>query len=75
MDGGRHARHLGILTCMRWFAITSLQQIRSYQHMSGRIGFPVRAEIVHVPERELIDDGKSPSGSGGDVAVKKRPVR
>jgi hypothetical protein len=40
-----------------------------------RIPAPVAAEIIHIPERELVNGGKRPSGRGGDVAVKKRPVR
>jgi len=42
--------------------------------MRGRILAPVGAEIIHVPERELVDYGEGPSGRGGDMAVKKRPI-
>jgi len=74
MYSSRHTSRLKILVHAQWRAITSLQQVRRNQNMRGRILAPVGAEIIHVPERELVDYGEGPSGRGGDMAVKKRPI-
>ncbi len=43
--------------------------------MRGRVVLPVVQQIMNLPEGKPIDFVKSPSGSGGDVAVNERPVR
>ena len=50
------------------------RQIRRYQDVSRRIVLPISKEIVYLPHGQLVNLPESPSGSGGDVAVNKRPL-
>lgn len=52
----------------------STHPIGSNQHMSRRIVLPIIEQIIDLPERELVNVSEGPSGSGGDVAIQKRPV-
>src|SRR5438309_6842784 len=45
------------------------------QDVSRRIVLPVGHQIIDIPERKLVDLREGPSGSSGDVAVSKGPLR
>jgi hypothetical protein len=52
-----------------------LQQTCAEQDMQRRMIAPVGEQVVDFPQGKPVNFAERPSGSGGDVAVKKWPAR
>ncbi|MGH9566479.1 MAG: hypothetical protein ACRD4F_01480, partial [Candidatus Angelobacter sp.] len=52
-----------------------LQQTCAEQDMQRRMIAPVGKQVIDFPEGKPVNFTKRPSGSGGDMAVKKWPAR